>query len=78
MTSGSLLALRNLRKAAIAGAILASVVSGSVAVGKTPGQKKTPKTPAAQPRLDEAYSAKIKEYTTEPFFLTELVDHLPA
>ena len=28
--------------------------------------------------LDENYSAKIKEYTTEPFFLTELVDHLPA
>jgi hypothetical protein len=27
---------------------------------------------------DAAYSAKIKEYTTEPFFLTELVDHLPA
>lgn len=31
----------------------------------------------AQP-LDEAYTAKIREYTTEPFFLTELVDHLPA
>jgi hypothetical protein len=28
--------------------------------------------------LDEPYTAKIKEYTTEPFFLTELVDHLPA
>ncbi|MDZ7289306.1 MAG: M14 family zinc carboxypeptidase [candidate division KSB1 bacterium] len=28
--------------------------------------------------LDEKYTAKIKEYTTEPFFLTELVDHLPA
>jgi hypothetical protein len=27
---------------------------------------------------DEAYTAKIREYTTEPFFLTELVDHLPA
>ncbi|MFH1574370.1 MAG: M14 family zinc carboxypeptidase, partial [Acidobacteriota bacterium] len=24
------------------------------------------------------YTAKIREYTTEPFFLTELVDHLPA
>ncbi len=34
---------------------------------------------AAPPqKIDEAYSAKIKEYTTEPFFLTELVDHLPA
>jgi hypothetical protein len=29
-------------------------------------------------KADESYSARIKEYTTEPFFLTELVDHLPA
>jgi hypothetical protein len=29
-------------------------------------------------KLDDAYSAKILEYTTEKFFLTELVDHLPA
>ncbi|MBI4875847.1 MAG: hypothetical protein HY822_14520 [Acidobacteria bacterium] len=28
--------------------------------------------------LDPGYTAKIREYTTEPFFLTELVDHLPA
>lgn len=28
--------------------------------------------------MDEEYGKKIKEYTTEPFFLTELVDHLPA
>jgi hypothetical protein len=27
---------------------------------------------------DEQYSKKIREYTTEPFFLTDLVDHLPA
>ncbi len=27
---------------------------------------------------DENYGAKIKEYTTEKYFLTELVDHLPA
>src|SRR5271166_703539 len=34
---------------------------------------------AASPqKMDDAYSAKIREYTTEPFFLTELVDHLPA
>src|SRR6266849_10152979 len=31
-----------------------------------------------QQRQDANYTAKIKEYTTEPFFLTELVDHLPA
>src|ERR1700682_5698709 len=28
--------------------------------------------------LDAGYTAKIRQYTTEPFFLTELVDHLPA
>ncbi|HEX8145701.1 MAG TPA: M14 family zinc carboxypeptidase [Pyrinomonadaceae bacterium] len=33
---------------------------------------------SAQQRADEAYAAKIKEYTTEKYFLTELVDHLPA
>ncbi|MGH9943730.1 MAG: M14 family zinc carboxypeptidase [Pyrinomonadaceae bacterium] len=27
---------------------------------------------------DEGYTAKIREYTTEKYFLTELVDHLPA
>src|SRR6476619_5187211 len=32
----------------------------------------TPKSP-----LDKAYGAKIAEYTTEKYFLTELVDHLP-
>ncbi len=30
----------------------------------------------AQP-LDTEYTAKIREFTTEPFFLTEFVDHLP-
>ncbi len=28
--------------------------------------------------IDEAYSRKIKEYTTEPFFLSPLIDYLPA
>jgi len=28
--------------------------------------------------IDEAYTAKIKKYTTEPFFLSPLVDYLPA
>jgi Zinc carboxypeptidase len=28
--------------------------------------------------IDDAYSKKIKEYTTEPFFLSPLVDYLPA
>ena len=28
--------------------------------------------------VDEAYTKKIREYTTEPFFLSPLVDYLPA
>jgi hypothetical protein len=33
---------------------------------------------AATTANDEAYGAKIREYTTEKYFLTEFVDHLPA
>jgi hypothetical protein len=33
---------------------------------------------AAQRGIDEAYTVQIRQYTTEPFFLTPLVDHLPA
>jgi hypothetical protein len=44
--------------------------------------KKAAKAPAVTAPVpqknDEGYSAKIHEYTTEKFFLTELVDHLPA
>src|SRR5277367_3042682 len=36
-----------------------------------------PPAPVVQ-KNDEAYTAKIREYTTEKFFSTELVDHLPA
>src|SRR5437016_2110124 len=32
----------------------------------------------AQQPNDKSYTAKIQQYTTEKFFLTELVDHLPA
>ncbi|HVZ77417.1 MAG TPA: M14 family zinc carboxypeptidase, partial [Gemmatimonadaceae bacterium] len=36
--------------------------------------------PGRDPRqpVDEAYTRKIHEYTTEPFFLSPLVDYLPA
>lgn len=37
-----------------------------------------PPAAAAPQKMDEGYTAKIREYTTEKFFLTELVDHLPA
>jgi hypothetical protein len=38
----------------------------------------TPKYTTPTNPLDAAYGAKIKEYTTEKYFMTELVDHLPA
>jgi Zinc carboxypeptidase len=34
--------------------------------------------PAKAQKLDEEYTAKIKEYTQDPRISTELVDHLPA
>src|SRR5450432_4828624 len=36
--------------------------------------------PARDPKqpIDEAYTAKIHKYTTEPYFLSPLVDYLPA
>src|SRR6266581_8911868 len=36
--------------------------------------------PARDPNqpIDEEYTKKIKEYTTQPFFLSPLVDYLPA
>jgi Zinc carboxypeptidase len=39
---------------------------------------KTSSKPAASSLNDAEYTAKIKEYTTEPYLLTEFVDHLPA
>jgi hypothetical protein len=41
--------------------------------------KKAKPAPAAAPqKMDEAYAAKVRELTTAPHFLTEIVDHLPA
>ncbi|MGV3710556.1 MAG: M14 family zinc carboxypeptidase [Gemmatimonas sp.] len=40
---------------------------GFARVGRNPNQP-----------IDSAYTAKIKEYTTEPFFLSPLVDYMPA
>jgi hypothetical protein len=36
-----------------------------------------PCSASAQQPVDSAYTARIKEFTTEPFFLTPLIDHLP-
>ena len=34
--------------------------------------------PARTPATDEGYTKKILEYTTEPYLITDLVNHLPA
>ncbi len=36
--------------------------------------------PARDPKqpIDEAYTAKIRKYTTQPYFSSPLVDYLPA
>ena len=55
--------------------------SGAEPAGATPSTAKTaavnPKYTTPKSPLDTAYGAKIAEYTTEKYFLTELVDHLP-
>jgi hypothetical protein len=56
---------------------LAAAVAFFVTVGaaQPSGQSK----PAAKPqKIDEEYTAKIKEYLQDPRISTELVDHLPA
>jgi len=61
--------------------VLLCFVTPLLAAATVPGpapQRKKSKNPPPSTAIDEAYSAKIKEYTTAPFFLTELVDHLPA
>ena len=59
------------RSAGGAGAPGAAVPMPAPASGFRPGRS------PSQP-LDEAYTRKIHEYTTEPFFLSPLVDYLPA
>ena len=50
-----------------------------LAAGQAVAQNGTP-VPGRNPNqaIDEAYTRKIKEYTTETFFLSPLVDYLPA
>src|SRR3954451_1478200 len=59
-------------------ALLLTVLVGvpAYAQGVDPAAAKPGRNPS-QP-LDEAYTKKIKEYTTEPFFLSPLVDYMPA
>jgi hypothetical protein len=58
--------------------VLGLLISVLVLPGFGLAQVKRKDTSPQPQKLDEAYTTKIHEYTTEPFFLTELVDHLPA
>ncbi|HEX8725595.1 MAG TPA: M14 family zinc carboxypeptidase, partial [Gemmatimonadaceae bacterium] len=61
--------------AAAALAALAFTAPAALAQGELHGLR--PGRDPAQP-IDSAYTAKIREYTTEPFFSSPLVDYLPA
>ena len=54
-------------------ATVAVVLLSSVAMAQVTPYARDPKQP-----IDEAYTKKIQEYTTEPYFLSPLVDYLPA
>jgi hypothetical protein len=49
-------------------------LAGSTALA---GDETAPARDPKQP-VDEAYTAKIRKYTTQPFFSSPLVDYLPA
>ncbi|MEW6128773.1 MAG: M14 family zinc carboxypeptidase [Acidobacteriota bacterium] len=57
--------------------VLLALSSFSTFAQQKKEKTKAATAPAAQ-KIDEGYTAKIKEYTTNPAFLTEFVDHLPA
>ncbi len=60
-----------LQRHALCAAVLLTAAAAVSAQTARPGRD--PHQP-----LDEAYTAKIKEYTTDPVFLSPLVDYLPA
>src|SRR5688572_13148577 len=78
MNRRRLLALR--QSCALALAMLLTTFNLNVYAAQPPQKRADKAKPAASTpqKIDEGYTAKIKEYTTEKFFLTELVDHLPA
>ena len=79
MNRGRLFALRLSCAFVIACAMLATFTATSSAAGPATQRRAKAKTAAASAsKINEDYSAKIREYTTEKYFLTELVDHLPA
>src|SRR5580704_14729265 len=59
--------------------VLLALVLAAVSLPAQKTKKAAPPPAVAAPQAnDEAYTAQILKDTTEKFFLTELVDHLPA
>src|SRR5829696_4131273 len=61
-------------------AVLALLPGAIQAQGSNGAAAPSPDRPGRDPRqpIDEEYTKKILEYTTEKFFLSPLVDYLPA
>src|SRR6266571_4828968 len=78
MNRGRLFALRQSCALVLACAMLAMFTTAGRAAASAPQKKDKAKAAAGASKINEEYSAKIKEYTTEKYFLTELVDHLPV
>src|ERR1051325_7222074 len=57
----------------VAGALFAGASAATLVAQSTQSFVRDPKIP-----IDAEYTAKIKEYTTQPFFLSPLTDYLPA
>src|SRR5437588_791981 len=77
MNPGRFFSLKRMFAIAVACSMLAMFSAIGRAASPAP-QKKDKGKAASSSKINEEYSAKIKEYTTEKYFLTELVDHLPA
>jgi hypothetical protein len=78
MNPGRFFCLKRTFAVALACSMLAMFSAVGRAADPTPQKKDRNKAAASSSKNNEEYSAKIKEYTTEKYFLTELVDHLPA
>lgn len=78
MNRGRLLFLRYICALTVCATIVASMALPATAATITGGQKNSKAKAPAKQQNDEGYTAKIREYTTEKYFMTELVDHLPA
>lgn len=61
-----------LRASFAPGVVSALLLAGALAASAQPSAR------AAQQKQDEAYGRRIREVTTDPRVITELVDHLPA